>query len=78
MAKRPEFLLQNVLLDASWSVAKLADVGLARVMDSATGLSQQHGCTFAYAAPEVLLNQRVTIAADIYSFGELALRWLFA
>eukprot|EP00891_Asterochloris_glomerata_P007944 jgi/Astpho2/7944/Aster-06544 len=61
----------NVLLDASWDLAKVADCGLARMLDTGTGLSNEHGCTFAYAAPEVLLNQRVTVAADIYSYGVL-------
>ncbi len=47
---------KNVLLTADYSIAKIADVGLAHIMGgNATG-SQAMG-TFAYAAPEQLLNQ---------------------
>jgi len=37
---------KNVLLTADYSIAKIADVGLAHIMG-----------TFAYAAPEQLLDQ---------------------
>ena len=46
---------KNVLLTADYSIAKIADVGLAHMMGSVPG-SQAMG-TFAYAAPEQLLNQ---------------------
>lgn len=46
---------KNVLLTADYSIAKIADVGLAHIMGSAPG-SQAMG-TFAYAAPEQLLHQ---------------------
>lgn len=47
---------KNVLLTADYSIAKVADVGLAHIMGvgASGGLAQG---TFAYAAPEQLLNQ---------------------
>eukprot|EP00891_Asterochloris_glomerata_P000059 jgi/Astpho2/59/Aster-04536 len=64
----------NVLLDTECMTAKLADVGLARLIDNTstrTNSSHLHGWTLAYAAPEVLLNYRAGTEADMYSFGIL-------
>ena len=47
---------KNVLLTADYSIAKIADVGLAHIMGNTAQGSQAMG-TFAYAAPEQLLNQ---------------------
>ena len=47
---------KNVLLTADYSIAKIADVGLAHIMGGSAPGSQAMG-TFAYAAPEQLLNQ---------------------
>ena len=47
---------KNVLLTANYSIAKIADVGLAHIMGNTAQGSQAMG-TFAYAAPEQLLNQ---------------------
>ena len=47
-------VLQNVLLDTECVTAKLADVGLARLIDNTstrTNSSHLHGWTLAYAAP---------------------------
>jgi serine/threonine protein kinase len=43
-----------------WTVAKIADVGMARLAETgtATMYSQTFGGTLAYAAPELLLNRR--------------------
>ena len=46
--------LQNILLDNECLTAKLADVGLARLIDNTstrTNSSHLHGWTLAYAAP---------------------------
>jgi hypothetical protein len=57
----------NVLLTADLATAKLADLGLARAnMQSRVSV---HGCTPAYAAPEVMMRRRVNEKADIFSFG---------
>ncbi|CAL5225037.1 g7815 [Coccomyxa viridis] len=63
---------KNVLLNRDWTVAKIGDVGLAR-MKLATHLSTtstMYG-TFLYAAPEVLLRKRCDEKVDIFSLGML-------
>ncbi|KAK9818906.1 hypothetical protein WJX81_000729, partial [Elliptochloris bilobata] len=61
---------KNILLSDNYETAKIADVGLARIMDTshlATGVAP---CgTFAYAAPELLMGTRCDEKVDIYSFG---------
>lgn len=47
---------KNVLLTADYSIAKIADVGLAHMMGASSSSSPARG-TFAYAAPEQLLSQ---------------------
>ncbi|KAK9804823.1 hypothetical protein WJX72_007321 [[Myrmecia] bisecta] len=59
----------NVLLTLDYRTAKIADVGLARIMHSEYTTQGCLGGTFAYAAPELLLNQRCSEKVDIYSFG---------
>ena len=56
----------NILLARDFT-AKLADVGLARVLHDDVMSTRREVGTFAWAAPEVLLGQRITEAADIYS-----------
>ena len=56
----------NILLARDFT-AKIADVGLARILHDDMLSSRKEVGTFAWAAPEVLLGQRITEAADIYS-----------
>lgn len=58
----------NILL-ALDGTAKLADMGLAQVLqqDCCT-LPEEHG-TYGWAAPELLMNMRLTEKADMYSLG---------
>ena len=52
---------KNVLLTKGCSSAKIADVGLSRVLDSLSfsSASIPYG-TFSYAAPEILLGYQCT------------------
>ncbi|KAK9805532.1 hypothetical protein WJX72_003632 [[Myrmecia] bisecta] len=61
----------NILLTKDFGCAKIGDVGLARIMSSAlhSHSPQTLGGTFAYAAPELLLNHRCSEKVDIYSLG---------
>ncbi len=48
---------------------QVADVGLARVLDNATHMSNVMEWTLAYASPETILGQQVSPASDIFSLG---------
>ncbi len=51
--------------------AKIADVGLAQMVQN-THISNLNGMgTFAYAAPELLTGGKCNEVADIFSFGVL-------
>jgi len=59
----------NILLSRS-GTAKLADIGMARVLNKSYLSVVSSGLgTFAWSAPEVLAGRRCTEKADIYSFG---------
>jgi hypothetical protein len=59
---------QNILL-ARDGTAKIADVGLARILNRDYVTSLDMAGTFAWAAPELLLGARCTEKVDIFSFG---------
>jgi serine/threonine protein kinase len=58
----------NVLLDEDLG-AHISDLGLARFVGS--GTLSAHAFSLTHAAPEQVLGQRCTLAADVYSFGVL-------
>ncbi|XP_010953124.3 receptor-interacting serine/threonine-protein kinase 3 isoform X1 [Camelus bactrianus] len=64
----------NVLLDSELH-AKLADFGLSTFQGGSQSRagSGESGCTPAYLAPELLadINQKASMASDVYSFGIL-------
>ncbi|KAL0044626.1 hypothetical protein WJX82_003477 [Trebouxia sp. C0006] len=65
---------KNVLLNKGCTIAKIADCGLSRMLDShafsSTGTNPLHG-TLVYAAPELLLGYKCTDKVDMYSVGVL-------
>ena len=58
----------NTLIDAN-GVIKLADFGCSRYLLSTTEMGKNALGTFCWMAPEVLLENRYTFAADIWSVG---------
>ncbi len=51
---------RNVLLSANRDVAKISDVGVAKFLNEMATQTQSAyvAWTFAYAAPEILMNQK--------------------
>ena len=69
ISKEP--LLERQLLPCREGKAKIADVGLAQMVQT-THISNLNGMgTFAYAAPELLTGGKCNEVADIFSFGVL-------
>ncbi|XP_030440711.1 cold-responsive protein kinase 1 [Syzygium oleosum] len=61
----------NILLDRDLT-PKISDFGLAKLIpDNATHVSTRVAGTLGYLAPEYAIGGRLTIKADIYSFGVL-------
>ncbi len=59
----------NVLVDGTGRV-RLLDFGIAKVLSGEEGThTQRAACTPAYASPEQLLGQPVSVATDVFSLG---------
>lgn len=58
----------NILLAAD-GTAKIGDMGLSRVLSKGILSQVTDVGTFSWAAPELILNEAITPAADVYSFG---------
>lgn len=68
----------NILVKAD-GTPKLVDFGIAKVLDAAGGEETLTGLgvmTPAYASPEQVRGQRITVATDIYSLGVVAYQLL--
>ncbi|AVP98413.1 hypothetical protein C7S18_14990 [Ahniella affigens] len=61
----------NVLVDGTGRV-KLLDFGIAKVLDDTDQLTETRApMTLAYAAPEQISGEAVTVATDVYALGGL-------
>ena len=49
--------------------ASVGDLGTALLLSGAAAAASARGFSHSHAAPEVLLGERVGLAADIYSLG---------
>jgi len=59
----------NLLVTSDW-IVKVADFGLAKVINDSVDAQNMTACgTTAWAAPEVLRNQTYSYRADIFSYG---------
>ena len=56
---------KNVLLDREYNVAKIADVGLARVLGNTVSTRGLPLGTFHYAAPELLVGDRNLVTEKV-------------
>ncbi|KAK1410362.1 hypothetical protein QVD17_36898 [Tagetes erecta] len=63
----------NIMLDSGFNV-KLADFGLARIMDHGLGPQTTNLVgTLGYLAPEYVMTGKASKESDVYSFGVVAL-----
>ncbi len=56
---------KNILLDKEYKVAKIADVGLARVLGNTVSTRGLPLGTFHYAAPELLVGDRNLVTEKV-------------
>lgn len=63
----------NVLLSKDLGVAKICDIGLSHIMGNTSKSLPAAQATFAYAAPEMLMNQRCGCHAHHFFFLHLML-----
>ncbi len=57
---------KNILLDKEYKVAKIADVGLARVLGNTVSTRGLPLGTFHYAAPELLVGDRNLVTEKVF------------
>ena len=63
---------KNILLTRDGGDAKIGDVGLARIISSASQTSQDYAFgTFAYAAPELLLGEKCDYKVNSWPLSPL-------
>lgn len=63
---------KNILLDKEYKVAKIADVGLARVLGNTVSTRGLPLGTFHYAAPELLVGDRNLVTEKVHCFATSA------
>lgn len=64
---------KNILLDREYNVAKIADVGLARVLGNTVSTRGLPLGTFHYAAPELLVGDRNLVTEKVHPAAVAAL-----
>ena len=56
---------KNILLDREYNIAKIGDVGLARVLGNTVSSQGYPLGTFNYAAPELLTGDRTLVTEKV-------------
>ena len=60
---------KNILLDKEYNIAKIGDVGLARVLGNTVSSQGYPLGTFNYAAPELLTGDRTLVTEKVAASG---------
>ncbi|GLJ14414.1 hypothetical protein SUGI_0232930 [Cryptomeria japonica] len=66
---------QNVLLDESMRV-RVADFGIAQLVNDASAITSTLRGSFGYIAPEYGMGGRISVKGDVYSYGVVVLEML--
>lgn len=64
---------KNILLDKDYNIAKIGDVGLARVLGNTVSSQGMPLGTFNYAAPELLMGDRNLVTEKVSNMLHLGL-----
>lgn len=70
--------LKNIMIEPDSSMVKLADFGIARIMDSSPGVTRDGFIigTPMYMPPEIFRGECATVESDVYSYGVTAYHYV--